>query len=64
MNKLLLFLLSFFFSFISLSQTKEEALRDAKITADATLRSDYKTVLAYTYTPVLKVMGGKKKLYV
>lgn len=61
MNKLLLFLLSFFFSFISLSQTKEEALRDAKITADATLKSDYKTVLAYTYTPVLKVMGGKKK---
>ncbi len=44
----------------SYSQTKEEALRDAKITAQATLDMDFKTVLKHTYPPILKLMGGEE----
>ena len=61
MSKNFIFFASVFFSLTLLSQTKEEALRDAKITAKATLDSNYKTVLDYTYAPVLEIMGGKDK---
>jgi len=44
---------------ITYSQTKETALRDAKITAKATLDMDFKTVLKHTYPPILKLMGGE-----
>ncbi len=61
MNKQLLLILSLFFSLSFFSQTKEEALRDANITAKATLNSDFKTVLKYTYPNVVEIMGGKEK---
>lgn len=41
------------------SQTKEEALRDAKITSKATLEMDFETVLKHTLPSVLDMMGGK-----
>lgn len=59
MNKAL-FLACFFFVSVSFSQTKKEALRDAKITAKATLSSDFKTVLKHTYPPIIKLMGGEE----
>lgn len=40
------------------AQTKESALADAKITAQATLKGDFKTVLDYTHPNVLKASGG------
>ncbi len=42
------------------SQTKEEALRDANITGEATLKNDYSTVLTYTLPKVVEMMGGKE----
>lgn len=42
-------------------QTKDQALRDAKITAEATVAGDFKTVLKHTYPPILEMMGGKTK---
>ncbi|MEW4922342.1 hypothetical protein [Algibacter sp. 2305UL17-15] len=52
-------------SSISFAQTKEElkkfALRDAKITAEATLKKDFETVFKHTYPTIIKVMGGKEK---
>ena len=51
----------FIFCLSTFSQTKDEAIRDAKKTAAATLKSDIKTVLEYTYSPVLEMMGGKEK---
>ncbi|MDN3491530.1 hypothetical protein QMA06_02270 [Winogradskyella sp. APC 3343] len=41
------------------SQTKAEALRDAKITSKATLNMDFETVVKYTLPSVLEMMGGK-----
>ena len=61
MNKVLSTLFVFIFCLSTISQTKDEALRDAKKTAKATLDSDFKTVLKYTYSPVLEMMGGKEK---
>jgi hypothetical protein len=61
MNKILFITLFFTFCLNTVSQTKNEAIRDAKITAKATLNSDFKTVLKYTFPPVLKLMGGKEK---
>lgn len=59
MNKYF-FLICFFLVSIGFSQTKQDALRDAKITAKATLSSDFKTVLKHTYPPIIKLMGGEK----
>ena len=59
MNKKFLLVICLFFSLTLFCQTKEEALRDAKITSKATLESKFETVLNYTYPPVLKIMGGK-----
>ncbi|WP_178991360.1 hypothetical protein [Winogradskyella schleiferi] len=41
------------------SQTKAEALKDAKITSKATLDMDFETVLKHTLPSVLEMMGGK-----
>lgn len=40
------------------AQTKESALADAKITAQATLKGDFKTVLDYTHPNVIEASGG------
>ena len=42
------------------AQTKEEAMRDAKITSKATLEMDFKTVTKYTLPSVVKLMGGEE----
>lgn len=41
------------------AQTKEQALRDAKIAANATLNENYDTILKYTLPEVIDLMGGK-----
>lgn len=41
-----------------LSQTKEKALKDAKITSQATLDMDFETVLNHTFPKVVEAMGG------
>ncbi len=41
------------------SQTKTDALKDAKTTSKATLEMDYETVLKHTLPSVLDMMGGK-----
>ncbi len=50
---------------IFFSQTNEElkewALRDAKITSEATLKMDFETVFKHTYPSILTIMGGKEK---
>ncbi|MGB0879095.1 MAG: hypothetical protein ACPGTO_00855 [Polaribacter sp.] len=61
MNRFLSIFFSFFLCLSIVSQTKEEAIRDAKKTAKATLASDFKTVLDFTYPPVVNLMGGKEK---
>ena len=43
-----------------MSQTKEDALRDAKITSKATLNFDFRTVIKHTYPPIVEIMGGKE----
>jgi hypothetical protein len=52
-------------SSISFSQNftelKEYALRDAKITSQATLKMDFETVLKYTHPGVISLMGGHDK---
>lgn len=60
MSKFLSIILILFFCFTSISQTKEDALRDAKITSKATLNSDFKKVIKHTYPPIVKIMGGKE----
>jgi hypothetical protein len=60
MTKFLSVLLIFIFCLNTISQTKDEALRDAKKTSKATLDSDFRTVLKYTFPPILKLMGGKE----
>ncbi len=42
------------------SQTKEDALKDAKITSKATLAMDFETVLDHTLPKVVDLMGGKE----
>ncbi len=42
------------------SQTKEDALKDAKTTSKATLEMDFETVLDHTLPTVLDLMGGKE----
>lgn len=54
----LLFLTVMFLSLHCFSQNKEDALRDAKITANATLKGDFKTVLAYTHPAIIEFSGG------
>ncbi|GAA4245490.1 hypothetical protein [Winogradskyella damuponensis] len=41
------------------SQTKADALKDAKTTSKATLDMDFETLLNYTLPSVLDMMGGK-----
>jgi len=41
------------------SQTKADALKDAKTTSKATLEMDFETLLNYTLPSVLDMMGGK-----
>jgi len=41
------------------SQTKTDALRDAKITSTASLEMNFETVLKHTLPSVLDMMGGK-----
>ncbi len=62
------FLSLFFITILSISsfsqskkELKESAIRDAKITAKATLNSDFETVLKHTYPSIIKLMGGKEK---
>lgn len=43
------------------SQTKEDALRDAKIAASSTLSGDFKTLIKYTHPKVITFMGGEEK---
>ena len=45
---------------LGFAQTKEDALTDAKITSEATLKEDYKTVFKYTLPSVIKLMGGEE----
>lgn len=47
-------------SFCVFSQTKEDALKDAKITSKATLEMDFETVLKHTLPKVVDMMGGKE----
>ncbi len=62
MTKLFSLIVIVFFITIQLSsQTKAEALRDAKIAANATINSDFKTVIHYTLPSIVKQMGGKEK---
>ena len=42
------------------SQTKDGALKDAKITSKATLEMDFETVLDHTLPKVVDLMGGKE----
>ena len=42
------------------SQTKESALKDAKITSKATLEMDFETVLKHTLPTVVELMGGQE----
>lgn len=62
MNSKINFLLTLLLisSSVLFSQTKEQALKDAKITSVATLNMDFGTVLKYTYPPILDLMGGKE----
>ncbi|RED48978.1 hypothetical protein [Seonamhaeicola aphaedonensis] len=50
------------FSGITFAQTSEElkasALRDAKITSEATLKFDFETVFKHTYPPIIEIMVG------
>ncbi|WP_296315369.1 hypothetical protein [Winogradskyella sp. UBA3174] len=41
------------------SQTKEDALKDAKLTSKATLEMDFETVLNHTLPKVVDLMGGQ-----
>ncbi len=42
------------------AQTKEDALRDAKITSKATLNMEFETVLKHTLPAIVELMGGKE----
>ena len=46
-------------SLSAISQNKEDALSDAKITSKATLEMDFKTVLKHTLPKVVSMMGGE-----
>lgn len=46
---------------LGFSQTKEEAMRDAKLASKATMEADYNTVLKFTLPEVKQVMGGEEK---
>lgn len=61
MNKLkkLLLLVLIAISVNAFSQTKADALKDAKITSKATLEMDFETLLQYTLPSVIDMMGGK-----
>ena len=62
MNKLKT-ILPFVIMVISLSvfsQTKTDALQDAKTTSKATLEMDFDTLLKHTLPSVLEMMGGKE----
>ncbi|APG65818.1 hypothetical protein LPB136_10780 [Tenacibaculum todarodis] len=61
MNNLKLIIIALLVSFTTFSQTKEDAIRDAKITSKATLSEDFNTVLKHTLPSVTKLMGGKEK---
>ena len=51
------------FSVSMFSQTKEDALNDAKTTSKATLEMDFETVLKHTLPKVVDMMGGKKAAF-
>jgi len=44
------------------AQHQEQIKTTAEIIAKATINSDFKTVVRYTYPKVLKMMGGEKKM--
>jgi hypothetical protein len=56
--RLLNILAFLFISLVGFSQTKDTALRDARITSQATLDMDFKTVLKHTYPSIVDLMGG------
>ncbi len=58
--KKLIFALTFLSTLSVFSQTKEDAIRDAKITSAATLEMDFTTVLKHTLPSVVQLMGGKE----
>ncbi len=62
MNKLKTLSLLIFITvcFSGFSQSKESALKDAKITSKATLEMDFETVLKHTLPKVVDLMGGKE----
>ncbi|MFP4844557.1 hypothetical protein [Winogradskyella sp. PE311] len=61
MNKIktIIFLLLIALNFNAFSQTKEDALSDAKIASKATLEMDFELLLKYTLPKVIDLMGGK-----
>lgn len=61
MNKLkkIILLVTIASSISVFSQTKENALKDANITSEATLEMDFETVLKHTLPKVIDLMGGK-----
>jgi hypothetical protein len=59
-SKKLLLLILICLNLNAFSQTKEDALRDAKITSKATLEMDFETVLNHTFPKVIDIMGGKE----
>lgn len=61
MNRVLSLFFIFITAFSSFSQTKEDALNDAKKAAKATMNGDYKEVLNHTFPEVIKGMGGEEK---
>jgi len=62
MNKIYIIALLFFLnSNLSISQNKKDALRDAKIASESTLKMDFEKLLNYTHPNVVKLMGGKEK---
>ena len=58
LNKIVLFVLIATSASV-FSQTKEDALKDAKTTSKATLAMDFETVLKHTLPSVVEMMGGK-----
>lgn len=58
--KFKLVLIFLLISFLSFSQTKETAIRDAKITANATIDGKYKTLIKHTLPGIVNMMGGEE----
>jgi len=61
MNKFIIILMLLSIGNGVYAQNKTDALRDAKITSEATLKMDFKTVLKHTHPNIVKLMGGEEK---